>query len=121
MNEKLDLEKMHFYSVIWGIFLVILVILLTVVGFYFKFQTKEYKKYEDAIEEKMKNYIFDNALLYEETYLLSDLLEKQIIDTTKVNEKDCSGYVEVKVLESNDVEITPYIKCGKYQTRGYKE
>jgi len=51
----------------------------------------------------------------------------QLIDNKYMKEfkdadgKDCSGYVSVYLDDDNNIIYKPYIKCKKYETKGYEE
>ena len=47
------------------------------------------------------------------------LQTEDLLEDLKVNNKLCSGYLELEISD-NDTKYFPYIKCGSiYETRGY--
>ncbi len=118
--NRVDLKQMHFISLVWGGILFLIVIALTLFGFYFKYRTKVYKDYESILEEKTKEYLLSHPVSYENSYSLEELINLGVIEEAKVSENACEGYVSV--LYQNDIYQTDaYIKCGIYKTRGYGE
>ena len=111
--KQVDLKQMRKISVIWGIIMFLLVIGVTVIGFVYKNETKNYKKFEMELVDKAKDYIAVNNL---NKVTISELKEQNIIETSVVNEKTCDGYIL-----KEDEEYKAYVKCGSYKTRGYEE
>ena len=116
---NVDLKKMRFISIIWGTILFLIVITLTAIGIIYKNQTKEFKDFEKSIIEKSKDYLEEKTPT-EEKITLEELKEKNIIETLTINEKECTGYILIK-KKKESFEYTPYINCGTYKTKGYKE
>ena len=120
--KKKKKKKMHYISVIWGIIMLLLVLGLTIIAIIYKKETKEYKAFESALEEKTREYIETNGLYPNDnvTYSVEELLEKKVVETNIVKDKKCEGYVEI---ENNNQSFTyqAYVKCGTYKTLGYKK
>lgn len=109
--------------VIWGILVVALIILLTVIGILLKMQKKDYKTLEDKLRDSAIKYV-DNQFLYpDEGDLLritSDILiEHEFLDELKVNDDICVGYVEI--YKEGVYQYKAYLKCNDYKTNGYQE
>ncbi len=120
--SSVNLRKMHTLSIIWGALLILIVMGLTVFGFYYKHVTKVYRDFEIELANKTKEYLLNQSYVYEDTarYSMDELIQNHVIENNKVNDKDCNGYVEVEYLDGHH-EYTTYLKCGMYKTRGYKE
>lgn len=116
---NVDLKKMRFISIIWGTVLFLIVIALTTIGIIYKNQTKDFKTFEKEIIKKSEDYLKEKAIT-EEKVTLEKLKEENIIETLKINEKECTGYITI-TKKKETFEYTPYIKCGSYKTKGYKE
>lgn len=118
------MEKMQKYSIIWGIMVVIIVALLTLLGFMYKDKTKVYKDLEKKLVEAEKKYV-DAKFLYPqsgETLKTSheELINERYLDNLKLEDKECSGYVEV-YLDGTVYNYKGYVKCDNYETKGYEE
>lgn len=120
--KNLDLKKMHYISVIWGIIMLLLVLGLTIIAIIYKKETEEYKAFESTLEEKTQEYIEANGLYPDDkaTYSVEELLEEKVVETNIVKDKKCEGYVEI---ENNNQSFSyqAYVKCGTYKTLGYKK
>jgi len=117
---SLDIKRMHYISIIWGILLFTIVGLLTAFGFYYKKQTQVYKEYEKTITKNTKEYLQNNALLPDEEIKISleELIQNQVINV--LEDKKCDGYIVVRPdMETHSYKT--YLKCLNYKTRGYEE
>jgi len=117
-----NLKKMRRISVIWGIFLFLLVIGLTIIGFVYKKETKEYKELEQNISKKAQEYVEENGLYEDNDFKIeiTTLIEQEKIEPVVLESHGCTGYVSVKKMSGIHKFIT-YIDCGKYKTKGYKK
>lgn len=118
------MKKMNIYLVIWVIIIVILVALLTVFGFLYKDKNKIYKELENKIVEAEKKYV-DAKFLYPQgnqvlKTKIEELKNEKYLEDTKVNDEDCTGYIEV-YLDGTVYKYKSYIKCDNYETKGYEE
>ena len=118
------MKKMNVYLIIWGIIIVIIVALLTTFGFLYKDKTKVYKDLERKIVEAEKKYV-DAKFLYPQADQVlkntaEELKEEKYLDNSKVNDEECTGYVEV-YLDGTIYTYKSYIKCDNYETKGYEE
>lgn len=120
--KSVDLKQMRMISIIWGSILFFIVIALTAFGFFYKKQTKVYKDFENLLAEKTEEYVTELALLEEDKFriTLEELKENNKIDTIIVNDKICEGYIEIN-YKKEKYTYTPFIKCGNYKTKGFKE
>lgn len=118
------MKRSNVLFVIWGVMVIVLVGLLTVLGFMLKDKNGKYEEVEDRLKKATSSYV-DNKFLYPEDnenlkILSKDLIENGFLksDELKVNNDICSGYV---ILTKNMVyEYKAYIKCNNYKTKGYK-
>ena len=120
----MDMKSMQRLSVVWGGFLVVLVVLLTAFGFLYKNKSNEYKKLEELLVDGAKKYV-DARFLYPDenqsvkiTY--SEMKENGFVDELKKDEDTCDGYVIVK---SNGTVFTykGYVSCPSYTTKDYEK
>jgi len=119
--KSVNLKQMRMISIVWGGILIMIVVALTAFGLFYKQQTKAYKEFENLIAEKAEEYAQESALLEEDNFkiTLEELKEKNKIENAIINDKICDGYIEVNY--KSDYSYTPYIKCGNYKTKGFKE
>jgi len=120
--REVNLKKMKIISIVWGIVLFSLIALLTIIGLIYKKETKEYKDFEITLKEKTKEYVENKSLLPDDniTITLEELKENKVIENTKINDKECEGYIIV-TNENGIYEYLSYVKCGNYKTKGYKK
>lgn len=118
----MNLKKMQLVSFIWGAILIIIVIALTIFGFWYKSLTKEYKEFEKTLVEKTKEYCLDKVLLNNNNMkiTLDELKEEKVLENLKIKDTECEGYIEIQYTKEN-YKYSPFIKCGNYKTKGYKE
>lgn len=120
----MNMKQMKKFSVIWGSFLVILILILTVFGFVYKSKASEYKKLEIQLIDATKKYVDAKFLYPEEKEQLKvtfgELKENQYIEELKKENDNCDGYV---IVQHNGTvfEYHGYVKCPKYITKGYQE
>ncbi len=115
------MKKTNILFIIWGILVIIVIGLLTALGFMIKNQNKDYEKLEDKLLDSTKKYVDTNFLYPEGNDTLkvtsSELIEKNFLDELKVNNDKCTGYV--KVYNDGVYQYKVYIKCSNYTTKGY--
>lgn len=116
------MEKMNKYMWIWAIVLVVILGLLTTLGFMYKSKSKPYKELETKLADASKKYI-DAHFLYPEDgesvkTMASVLTEENYLDELKMNDKPCEGYTLVE-KENGVFQYRGYIKCEHYTTKGY--
>ncbi len=119
------MKKTKILLVVWAIIVIVLVGLLTLMGFMLKNNKEEYLEMEEELREAAQKYVLDNGYypenggelklssedLYEAAYLDHDDLEN--------NGDTCQGYVVI--YTENIVKYKAYIKCKNYTTNGYQE
>ena len=96
--------------------------LLTVFGFIYKDKVNVYKDLENKLVEAEKKYV-DAKFLYPDqgdTLKTSaeELKENEYLDSLSYNDKECDGYVEVK-LDNTVYSYKAYVSCDGYKTKGY--
>lgn len=120
----MDIKRMRTISIIWGTILVCIVTGLTIIGFIYKKKSQTYEELETKIEEAAKKYV-DQKFLYPEKgdfikITLQELQSNEAIDSLKVEEEECDGYVIISKKEEV-YKYEPYIKCSKYTTKEYQK
>ena len=97
---------------------------LLFVGLSFNSKYKPYHELEADMKESAKIYILVNKIKISNTNEFriesSDLLKSNSIDSMKVLDDECTGYVIAK-KGNNENEYNAYIKCENYETIDYKE
>ena len=51
---------------------------------------------------------------------LDELKEEKVLENLKIKDTECEGYIEIQYTKEN-YKYSPFIKCGNYKTKGYKE
>ncbi len=108
---------------IWGVIVVIVIGLLTTLGFILKNRYETYHVLEEKIIESAKDYAFEHVFFDPEdsevTVTSEELIHLDYLDNLEVNDDVCSGYV---VIRNEDVkEYDAYITCSVYTTKGYEK
>lgn len=119
------MKKNNLLFIIWGVIVISLIALLTIMGFMIKDKNKNYEKTEKRLKEAASSYV-DHNFLYpdgdEKLKILSkDLIENGFlkIEELKVDKDICTGYV---ILSKDMVyQYDVFIKCNNYTTKGYKK
>ncbi len=115
------MKKTKVLFAIWGILVVIIVGLLTALGFILDDRYETYKVLEDKLEASAKDYVQDNNAFLDEEEIVVDaqeLIMLEYLDELVVNNDSCEGYV---VINRSNSTYDAYITCGKYTTSGYKK
>lgn len=118
------MDKFNKYTFVWGLLIVALFSLLTIFGFIYKNKTGNYKRLEDKIIEAEKRYV-DEKFLYPQdekkvVITVKELIEAGYLDNLDIENDNCEGYAEVYKVNSV-FEYKGFIKCNKYQTKGYEK
>lgn len=119
------MKKNNFLFVIWGVIVIILIGLLTTMGFMLKSKNEKYEKVEKRLKEATSSYV-DHNFLYPENDEKLKIFSKDLLDNgflkyeeLKVDKDVCTGYV---VLKKDMVyEYEAYIKCNNYTSKGYQK
>ncbi len=117
------MKKTKGLFIAWAIIVIIIVILLTVLGFLLKSKNGEYEKLETKITDSAKRYV-DNKFLYPEDdeklkVTSKELIEATFLDELKIKNDVCTGYVVVS--KDGVYKYKAYIKCKNYTTKGYEK
>lgn len=88
--------------------------------------TTNYMSLEEDMVNGAKKYIekfYNNQLGLDTLNIkVSQLIDNDCLDKLEdANGKACSGYVAVYLNEENAIVYKPYMKCKKYETKGYEE
>ena len=117
------MKKTKILFAIWGVVVVIVIGLLTTLGFILKNRTETYRVLEEKIIDSAKDYAYYHVFFDPEdsevTVTSEELIELGFLDNLEVNDDVCTGYVVIK--NENVKEYEGYITCGKYTTKGYQE
>ena len=117
------MKKVNVLFVIWGLIVITLVVLLTVLGFILKNNNKEYEALEEKLKVSAEKYTSNNFEYPEEgkeIIIKSNTLKKEgLLEELKYKNDVCEGYVVVKT--NKVVEYKSYIKCKNYQTKDYEK
>lgn len=118
----MNIKQMNRISVIWGVFLVIIVVILTVFGFVYKSKTSEYKKLEEELVNAAEKYVETKFLYPEEKQTVKvtfdELKDNQILKELKKDDESCDGYVTL-TYDGHVYKYKGYVKCPKYTTKDY--
>ena len=115
------MKKMKIAYIIWGILVVIIIGLLTFLGFMYQKKLEPYKELEFNLKEAAEKYVELEFLYPEDGEKLiiksEDMIQKEIMDELSYKNESCNGYVE---LSYNGVyNYKSFIKCDNYETKGY--
>ena len=117
------MRKTKILFVIWAVIVVIVIGLLTTLGFMLRGVNKEYRSLEEKLQMSAEKYTSDNFMYPDQGGSLKitseELIEKNYLDELKKDKDVCQGYVEVTT--DKFVKYKAFIKCDKYTTEGYKK
>jgi len=117
------MKKFRIFIVVWGVVLVVIFCLFTILSINVSKKLKEYHNLENYFADKVAEYNNTNGIYPETievlTINLNEAIEKGIVSELRISDDTCDGYVSI----SNDsgVVYIPYIKCKNYVTDGYSE
>lgn len=111
--------------IIWGVIVIIIIGLLTTLGFMLKKVQNKYAEVEKKIVESTKDYV-DYKFLYDTVdkkgslkITSEELIEHGFLDELVKDDDKCIGYV---IVTKKDVyKYKGYVKCGEYTTAGYEQ
>ena len=117
-----SIKKMRMISVVWGGLLILILVGLTAIGMIYKQKSQAYKELEKHLKEKGIEYVEKKALYADSDLKISsdDLIKEGFIESLKVNDSECQGYVLIKKIRDH-YEHNSFIKCEKYTTKGYDQ
>lgn len=115
------MKKTKILFAIWAIVVLIIIILLTVMGFVLESRYEKYKRFEEQVLMSANDYAHSELLLEEKETVVSieELVELEYLDSLEVDGDVCSGYVII--TNDGNFQYDAYIKCGEYKTRGFRE
>lgn len=117
------MKKTKILFAIWAVIVVIIIALLTVMGFILDNRYEKYQALEEKLETSAREYAEDNILLSEEDgeYIVTslELIEAGYLDNLEVDDNVCTGYV---IVQNDGVyQYEAYITCRQYTTKNYDE
>ena len=117
------MKKTKILFAIWAVIVVIIIALLTVMGFILDNRYEKYQALEEKLETSAREYAEDNILLSEEggEYIVTslELIEAGYLDNLEVDDNVCTGYVVVQ--NDGAYQYEAYISCKQYTTKNYDE
>lgn len=114
------MKKTKILFIIWGILVIVIVGLLTTMGFILQNKNKKYQDLEEKLVESATEYITDKIILEEKeiiTLNTEQLIEEGYLDSLEVENDTCSGYVIIE--NKGTYEYSPFITCSHYTTLDY--
>lgn len=116
------MKKTKILFIIWAILVVIIIGLLTTMGFILNHKYEEYHELEQKLVESATLYARDYAFFEEDPDIVvqtDQLIELDYLDELKTENDVCRGYV---IIHYDGVyEYEPFIHCEEYATKGYQE
>lgn len=117
------MKKTKILFVIWAIIVVIIIALLTVLGFILDNRYEKYRTLEEKLKMSAREYALDHILLEEDDgeYIVtsSELIEAGYLDNLEIDDNVCTGYV---VIRNDGVyQYEAYISCKQYTTKNYDD
>ena len=115
------MKKIYF---VWTLIIVLLLSVVTFIGFKVVNKNKIYKNLENDMEVVVSKYLGQYIEEYpkngSKTVKIADVIDKGYELNMNINDDMCDGYVVVKKV-SIAYEYDGYIKCNNYVTKGYSE
>ena len=116
------MKKTKVLFAVWAVIVLVIVALLTTLGFMLKNIQEDYRVLEEKMLEGASEYAHKYALLSEsdEMVVTSDeLIELGYLDSLELEDDVCVGYVVIHINDTYQYDV--YITCNEYTTRGYQE
>ena len=117
------MKKTNRLFMIWGALCVVIVGLLTTMGFMIRRANKEYLSLEEKLQISAEKYTSDKFMYPDDGEMIKvtkkDLIGANYLDDLKKDKDYCDGYVIVKTEKY--VKYKAYIKCKNYETDGYSK
>lgn len=115
------LKKIKVMYILWAVMVVVIIGLLTWLGFVYQKKLEPYKNLEFNLTETAEKYVELNFIYPEagDTLIIKaeDLRKNNLIDELIVNKDKCDGYV--KLTFNGVYNYKSFIKCDNYTTKGY--
>lgn len=107
------------WFVVWGVLVLVLIGLLTTLGFMLKKHNSNYLDLENKLVASAENYVSNISFANREELKITkeELLENNYIDNLKYKDDICDGYVLINFQEK--ITYKAYILCKNYKTRDY--
>ena len=115
------MKKTKLLFIIWAIIVLIIIVLLTALGFILESRYEKYKELEDKLVSSATEYAHSEILLEEGEFIVTteELIELGYLDSLEVEDDTCSGYVVI--TNDGTYEYDSYITCKGYTTRNFEE
>ena len=115
------MKKTKILFVIWAIIVLIIIGLLTTLGFILENRYEKYHDLEEKLIQVANEYAYDHLFLEEGEQKYVDAQELVLfnyLDSLEVEDDVCTGYVVID--RENVYLIEAYISCDDYTTDGYQ-
>lgn len=117
------MKKTKILFAIWAVIVVIIIALLTVMGFILDNRYEKYQALEEKLETSAREYAEDNILLSEEDgeYIVTslELIKAGYLDNLEIDDNVCTGYVVIQ--NDGAYQYEAYISCKQYITKNYED
>ena len=113
------MKKTKVLFIIWAIIVLLIIGLLTALGFILESRYEKYKELEDKLVSSATQYAHSEILLEEGEFIVTteELMELEYLDSLEVDDDTCSGYVVI--VNDGSYKYESYITCKGYTTRGF--
>lgn len=115
------MKKTKILFIIWGIIVLIIIGLLTALGFILESRYEKYKDLEDKLVESAKEYAHSEILLEQGEFIVTteELIKLGYMDSLEIDDDTCSGYIII--INDGTYKFAPYITCRAYTTRNFEK
>ena len=117
------MKKTKILFAIWAIIVVIIIALLTALGFILDNRYEKYRTLEEKLETSAREYAEDNVLLDEDDgeYIVTslELIKAGYLDNLEIDDNVCTGYVVIQ--NDGAYQYEAYISCKQYTTKNYED
>ena len=117
------MKKTKILFAIWAVIVVIIIALLTVMGFILDNRYEKYRNLDEKLEISAKKYAEDNVLLDEDDgeYIVTslELIKAGYLDNLEIDDNVCTGYVVIQ--NDGAYQYEAYISCKQYTTKNYED
>lgn len=113
--------RSNVWFVVWGLLVLVLIGLLTTLGFMLKKHNSNYIDLEYKLVASAEDYVSNISFTNREVLKITkeELLENNFIDNLEYKNDVCDGYVLVNFQEK--ITYKAYILCNNYKTRDYEK
>ena len=115
------MKRLKIIYIIWAIFVIIILGLITLLGIEYNKKLKPYIEAEKKLVNYTQKYVELKFIYPEEgeklKITLEDLKKEELLEDLSVNNNSCDGYVAVS--KKGVYKYKAYIKCDNYKTKGY--